>query len=331
MALGRMAMWRESQRRRAGGMVEVSTWVPQRAADFLKDIFGRLADPGERGDDYRSIVASWRFRRRVVGPVYDGSDYSAEIDRPRLGAHWYSRPIGGRVIQSSQETWIELTPDEAEEVHRLCERTVSDALSSWLNNRNLKGRIVDKVGVALDTFFAEPEYRARDGEIVLRPRSDAEFIESEVEIAQAVKDDALRSRLHHTENPAVTYYPGSFGLPSRCYVVHRRVGSTVLFAMAHIYEGGTSPTIIFRDLAKRFHKQFYPDVKFESIQWFDCWRQIWEPSKALKISRVRISENGGDTEWEHGAQVPEDFREEIERLYLLEESSDPERGAVRGL
>ena len=32
----RMKQWREAQRRKHGGMVQLTTWVPRRSAEYLK-------------------------------------------------------------------------------------------------------------------------------------------------------------------------------------------------------------------------------------------------------------------------------------------------------
>ena len=80
--MGRMREWREAQRQKAGGMLPLTVWVPARAADYLKIIFGRLADPSDRGEDYRLAASAWLYRRRVPAARFEGVDFAAEIDMP---------------------------------------------------------------------------------------------------------------------------------------------------------------------------------------------------------------------------------------------------------
>lgn len=309
MALGRMTRWREAQRRRAGGMVEISTWVPSRAATFLKEIFGRLGDPGSRGDDYRALVAGWLDRRRVVGRRYDGVGCDAEIDRPFLGTGWYSRPAGGRVFDV-EGTWIELTPDEANEVEEACKAAVSNALEKWLEAKGLKGRVIDKVGVAIGTYFP---VKPGPNDVLLRPADDDEFERNEVEIAQAVKDAALKSRLHPTDDPTVVYYPGVGGLPSRCHAIHQKFGDRILFALVHIPNGGTSPTNMIKELTKRMHREFYPGLQMKDIDWFDCWVLPWESADEPTITCVVEGEDGHPS-WQVPGNLPQEFVERIRQV-----------------
>lgn len=315
MALGRMKQWREAQRQRAGGMVEITTWVPQRAAKFLKEIFGRLGDPGERGDSYRLLVSSWGKRRRVVGAEYLGTSYSAEIDLPYVGPHWHLRPAGGRVM-GSFETWIELTPDEAAEVSALCQEAISKALDEWLAKRELVGTVRDHVGVALDPDFAQTGYQLRSSDSLFRPESEEEFAKNEAEIAQGVAETAAKSRLHHTDDPTIVYYPGFLGVPSRCHAIHRWHDGVVLFALVHVPNGGTSPTNMMGELTRRMHKTFYPDVPISKIQWFDVFQLSWESAQDLHINRVDFEKNDDGSLrvlWRSADTLPDDFVDDIRR------------------
>lgn len=319
MALvGRMREWRDVQRRKAGGMVQLTTWVPQRSAEYLRDIFARLADPGERGDDYRLVVARWPRRRRVVAQHCEGTDFSAEIDLPFLGPHWYMQPAGGRVTGPG-ETWIELTPAEAGEVSSRCKNATSDALAGWLREHDLLGKLRDHTGVALDTDFASSSYPARDDDSLMRPDTEEAFLENEARIARELEREALRSRKHPTDDPTVVEYEGAFGVPSRCHALHRREGDRVLFALGHIRHGGTSPTNMIGELATRMRARFYPDMPAERIEWFDCWSG-YDTSfgDGVRIARVHLQcDTRGrytDPQWSHGPELPEDFRAEITRV-----------------
>ncbi len=316
MALGRMKQWREAQRQRAGGMVEIATWVPQRSAKFLKEVFARLGDPSERGDNYRAEVSSWSNRRRVVGTEYVGTSYSAEIDLPFLGPHWHQRPAGGRVM-GVHETWIELTPDEASEVSKLCEAAISETLDGWLTKNGMRGTVRDHVGVATDPDFAQSDYQRRSGDSLFRPESDDEFAKNEAEIAQGVAEAAANSRLHHADDQTIVYYPGFWGMPSRCHAIHRRYDDVVLFALVHVKNGGTSPTNIIGELTRRMHKTFYPDVPFSKIQWFDVYRLPWERDQDPHINRVIFEKDGesGSAKalWQPADQLPDDFADDVRR------------------
>jgi len=310
-----MKQWREAQRQRAGGMVEISTWVPQRSAKFLKEIFARLGDPSERGENYRTVVSSWSKRRRVVGTEYFGTFYSAEIDLPFVGPHWHLRPAGGRVT-GLHGTWIELTPDEAQEVSEQCRDAVSSVLKEWLTKNGMHGSVRDHVGVVPDQYFGLGEDQLRAGDSIVRPVSDDEFAKNEAEIAQGVADAAAKSRLHHSDDPTIVYYPGAWGFPSRCHAIHRQDGDKVLFALVQVPNGGTSPTNMIEELTKRMHKKFYPYVPFSKIEWFDAWRLPWAGDKDVEISRVVFEKSNGseNVRWEPAGELPAEFVDEIRRV-----------------
>lgn len=329
MALvSRMQEWREAQRQRAGGMTQITTWVPTRSAEYLKGIFARLADPGERGEDYRRVASSWTRRRRVVGERFHGTDFFAEVDLPFHGPHWFTRPAGGRVAGSC-DTWVELTPNEADEVSLLCKVAVSKALSDWLRAHELHGKLRDHTGVALNTDFARPGYKLGEDETVIRPVDDAAFEENEAKIAREVEREALQSRKHPNDDPTVVYYEGFHKIPSRCHAVHRRDGNRILFALGHIEHGGTSPTNIVEQLTVEMWKRFYPKVRFGSIEWFDAWPEHYSLTGKFHMQRVLFPESergaarGGPVWAPLGANVPEDFVDEVRRA-ITPKTSEPD-------
>lgn len=297
-------------------MTQLTTWVPSRSAEYLKGIFGRLADPSERGEDYRLVASFWSRRRRVVGERFPGTDFSAEVDLPYHGPHWFMRPAGGRVT-GSYDTWIELTPGEAGEVSLLCKAAVSKALSDWLRERDLYGKLRDHVGVALDPVFAQPGYPPGEGQSVIRPATDTGFEENEAKIAREVEREALQSRIHPTDDPTVVYYEGFHGVPSRCHAVHRRIGDRVLFALGHIQHGGTSPTNMIEELMVEMWKRFYPKDRFERIEWFDARPEHYSPTNAIHMHRVLLQEDKKDARgglvWALPQDLPEDFVDEVRR------------------
>lgn len=328
MALGRMKQWREAQRQRAGGMVEISTWVPVRASKFLKDIFALLGDPSERGDSYRLIVSSWLNRRRVVDAKFHGTSYSAEIDLPYLGPHWHQRPAGGRIFGDC-ETWVELTPDEAREVSELCQTAVSEILEGWLTKREMIGTLRDHVGVALDPDFANVDYLPRPEDSLFRPETEEEFAKNEAEIAQGVAEAAYNSRRHPRDEPTIVYYPGAFGFPSRCHAIHRVINDEILFALVHVPNGGTSPTNMIVELTRRMHKSYYPDVHFSKIRWFDVYRIPWRSDDEIHINSVEFKKDNesGSTKviWGRADRLPDDFVGDISRAVHLSSCIQLER------
>ena len=306
----RMKTWRNARRARGGGMTQLLIWVRVRDANFLKDIFGKLADPSERGSDYRSSACQWLFRRRVPVYHFSGTSYSAEIDLPFIGPHWFRRPAGGRVT-GSLGTWIELTPKEADEITLRCRSAVSNALETWLRNNSLTGQVRDHVGVAMDPDFADPDFcihHLHEGDSVIRPADDSAFEENEARIAREVEREALQSCLHQDDDPTVVYYEGFFGVPSRCHAIHRREGDRIIFALVHIKHGGSSPTHMIEKLAAEMRKRFYPSIPVEKIEWYDCFMVF--DHEAARINRVIIDQQGWH--WQEAKDLPNDFVQEIE-------------------
>ncbi len=317
MVVDRMKAWREAKLARSGGMHKLQTWVPLRHAGFLKQIFEKLGDPSSRGDDYRLIASSWLSRRRAQRAEYSGTDYSAEIDLPSFGPWWFSKPAGGRVY-GSFETWIELDPNEADEVNMLCKSAVSEALEKWLKGNGQLGKLKDHVGVTLRGDFTDPDYRRREGDIVIRPQTDAEFEKNEARIARDVEREALMSTRHPTDDPTVVYYEGFDGVPSRCHAIHRRVGDRILFALLHIQYGGISPTNMIEDLTVEMWKRFYPSDPFKNIDWYDCFT-VWEGA-GPQINRVKLDRDRWC--WESADDLPADFIEEIKAAAQTNPRSD---------
>ena len=306
MSLGdRMKAWRAAQRERLGGMENLSIWMPKRHAPFLKKIFEKLADPGSRGDDYRLAVSSWLRSRRAPAYVFSGTNFSCEIDLPFLGPHWHMRPAGGRVY-GSYETWVEMTPNEADELKLVLKSAVSSKLEEWLRERELLGKLVDHVGVTLHPDFAQPGYRPRDGDSLHRPLGDEAFENNEAKIAREVEREAHQSRLHPTDDPTVVYYDGAWNIPSRCHAIHGRYDNRILFALVHIPFGGTSPTNMIEDLSAEMWKRFYPAEKFYAIDWFDCHTMPFD-EKTVSINLVDLRDGSPSWSFADVDNLPPDF------------------------
>jgi hypothetical protein len=307
-----MREWREAQRQKAGGMVQLTVWVPARAFAYLKIIFGRLADPSDRGEDYRLAASAWLYRRRVPAARFEGADFAAEIDMPRLGPPWHTRPAGGRVIDEIK-TWIELTPDEADEIDRLCRKSVTNALARWLSNRDLAGKRHDHTGAALGLEFCAPGYQSKFNESIIRPVDDAAFAANEAKIARDVDRAAQQSRRHSTDDPTIVEYEGIHRTPSRCHAVHRRVGDRILFALGYIEHGGTSPTNAIATLTEDMWKRFYPDDRFDRIEWYDCRSPGDSLTGQFQMRRVVFPDVKGGPIWGPADDVPADFMAEVLR------------------
>jgi len=306
MSLGsRMKAWRAAQRERLGGMENFSIWMPARHASFLKEIFEKLADPGSRGDDYRLAASGWLRSRRAPAYVFAGTDFSCVIDLPSVGPSWHMRPAGGRVY-GSYETWVEMTPNEADELKLALMSAVSSKLEEWLRERELLGKLVDHVGVALHPDFAQPDYQPRDGDSLHRPLGDDEFESNEAKIAREVEREAHQSRMHPTDDPTVVYYDGAWNVPSRCHAIHGRYDDQILFALVHIPFGGTSPTNMIEELSAEMWKRFYPKDKFDQIEWFDCHTMPFD-ERTAQINLVDLK--GDSPSWSsvNVGNLPPDF------------------------
>lgn len=311
----RVSQWRNAMRTAHGGSTQPGVWVPTRYADFLKEVIGRLSQLGTMGDEYRSIAYLWLNRRRPVAHHYTGFGYSLEIDGPSVGAYWYNLPMGGRVM-GEMGTWVELTPDEAEEVHSKVRRAVGSTLEEWLREKELLGHIVDHTGVATDVAWSDPRYPESQYTSIARPATDDDFQANEVRIARDVERDAYRRRRHPTDDPTIEYYEGFHGYPSRCHIIHRQINGNVLFALGHVKNGGTSPTNMFENLATLLRRKYYPKIAPGQIRWFDVWIDVpYDGQK--RINSVELTWNGSRYEnpaWDD-APPPEDFVAEIDRVY----------------
>lgn len=337
-----VARWRENRKKVRGNWKQVSTWVRKQDADYLKIIFQKLAgtvferdDPAtwiieRNAQEYRALVSNWEFRNRPVAQSYGGYTTFAEIDAPQVGAWYHFRPIGGR-IRGESRTWVELTPDQADDLKHSMTKTIEDALQSWLVEHNLHGVTHDDTGVvAIHQAHHHGEYTTgpnRYGDILRRdPRL---FAESEARIEREVMDEAHAQRMHPTKNPDVIYHNFNSWAPSRCFLVSEHHGDKLYVALGHIKYGGTSPTNAFESIAADLLKTRFANEDPANIVWLDCSRE-WNGNN-VRFSAVTMEVAKDLTfwnpEWSPAEFVPESLQSRM-AANILEDDPAESRGYV---
>ena len=205
----------------------------------------------------------------------------------------------------------------------MCRKSVTETLARWLKERDLAGKRRDHTGAALGREFFEPGYQPQPDESIIRPIDDAAFAANEAKIAREVDRAARQSRRHPTDDPTVVEYEGFNGIPSRCHAVHRRVGDRILFALGHIENGGTSPTNTIGTLAEDMWKRFYPNDRFEKIEWYDCWPPGYSLTGSFHIRRVVFPADRGGPIWVSARDAPADFVEEVRHVITPKPAAVP--------
>lgn len=339
----RVADWREARRIGRRGWKQITTWVHNEDADKLKDIFEKLAgapvDPEncelsepeifkreKNAECYRRVAASWEQRQRPVATEYSGGSFTAEIDGPTYGDWLYSRPIGGRVY-GSLETWIELTPDEANEVRTVCSKVISEALNEWLQDRKLLGTVRDDTGVALNVLEEPSTSGGVNAYGNMRRKDRAKFLENEHKIELKIMDAAQAHYQHPTDNEDVYYHKAGFCSPSRCYIVTEETNGKLFVALGHISFGGTSPTNVFERIASELLEERFSDRNPDEIIWLDCWKK-WFSGEKIEVSRVEMElskhRRYSDPKWSHSADAPATLRQRMESNILKDDKSAQE-------
>ena len=266
--------WRMAQKQRSGGMSNLSVWVTKADRDYLRRIFDMLANP-ETGAPYRTLVSSWVNRRRPVASVAQGFSYRIEIDAPHVGHSGFYWPIGGRIV-GPFETWIELTPEDADEADRVCQKAIDTALEDHLREKGLLGKVVDRVGVACEPDFAQPGYPQGTDNIVIRPQTDEEFQENEDEIKRHLYRlaDARVAKLeapHGSENlEHILEFSSYNGIMSRCHLFTGTHQGQPFAAFGQIRGSLCSPTNHIEELARVVWRDKFPKADPQNIIWYDC-------------------------------------------------------------
>ncbi|MDE2579080.1 MAG: hypothetical protein KGL46_09765 [Hyphomicrobiales bacterium] len=332
MIASRMKAWRDKKRARSGGMTEITVWASEFRADRLRLIFERLARFDAIGETYFGEAAKWLSRRRPPLEFFRGASYSAEIDGPFFGPHWHLRPAGGR-ITGALGTWIELSPDEADDVRLLCASAVSSVLETYLQNNKLIGRLRDDTGVALNVLFAEADYPQGQDDYLRRPANDAAFERAEAARARDVDRAAYASRLHKIQDPRVFYFDGFFSVPSRCYAFIRDGDDGPQIIIGHINYGGTSPTNAIETLAVALRDRHFPRTPFDKIKYYDCWAQArdeyrlsdgeWRSVRSLdniRIQRVTFDRptTPAGPSWGQATDLAPDVLDELTEIYTAD-------------
>lgn len=258
--MNKMKLWRLRKRsHEAGRLTQICVWAPERAAELVRNICARVAEPTERGECLRGKLRPELERRRSIWREWHGFTSRVEIDYPFIGPWWFMKNIGGRVVGPSN-THIELSPTEADALMERLSRCCDREIEAWLDEQDLLHVVRDQTGVV--TGREAPEDTNRPGD-------ETEFAANEARIAKSHTEAAIDSRKPPLDDPSIIQYEGVHGFPSFCQIVHRRHGGRVQFALIHMPNGGTSPTNMLESLATHLRQRFYPDVDAGCIDWFD--------------------------------------------------------------
>jgi hypothetical protein len=282
-------------------MTQICVWAPEHAAELVRQICTRVAEPTSRGQALRSKLMDQLDRRRTICGKWSGVDWDAEIDFPFVGPWWYMRNIGGRI--TGLGTHVELTPEEAADLKHHLSWVCQNAIKEWAQEHELIGCTRDDTGVATD--ISAREKAAREGST--RPANEEEFAANEAKIARSVTEAAKTARKPLFKDSSVIEYEGAFGLPSFCQIAHN--GDRVQFALIHMANGGTSPTNMFETLATFMRQRFYPEVDARSIDWYDVYPggvYLW---KETLINAVSLEQSNGiysKPAWNHAKLDPSD-------------------------
>jgi hypothetical protein len=281
--MSRMALWRAKKRNAdAGILTQICVWAPERVADLVRQICERVAEPTERGNSLRAVLAPQINRRRTTIAKWLGDNLRFELDNP-TGHSWHMRPIGGRILGA--HTKIELTPDQAEDLRAELTRSVDSAVATWIQANSLMNvDLFDDTGVMSGT----DDTKSKD-----RPQTDEEFARHEATIAAAVMREGATHRGSRRRDENIFYFEGSFSYPSYCKIVHFRAKSRVKFAFVHVNNAGTTPSNMFDNLATAARLRFYPDVPPDRFDWYDVAITSLEKPFMGYFYRVKLEHKNG--------------------------------------
>ena len=151
--MNRMKLWRiRKMSQEAGRQTQVCVWAPERDAELVRQICTRVAEATARGEELRRSLTQQIERRRTTYARWSGTILQVEIDYPFVGPWWSTRNIGGR-ITGSDETHIELSPEEAEDLKDRLRNICQREIQSWAESHKLLRRVRDDTGVVTDHRF----------------------------------------------------------------------------------------------------------------------------------------------------------------------------------
>ncbi len=267
-------------------MTQVAVWAPALIADKVREICVRVAEPTQRGQDLRSVLAPQLERRRTTYSKYAGNLWKAELDFPRIGPSWSTirRNIGGRIIGPDQ-THIELNPDDAHELQDLLLRACDREIVSWLKDKEITCIVRDHTGVLISE---PPSGLPKECIDISRPADDSEFAANEARIARSIIERAKDSRKPPFIDPSIIEFEGPWGFPSYCQIAHRQHEGRVQFAVIHMPNGGVSPTNMIESLATFLRHRFYSGLDPDLIDWFDVIPSTVYPGMGLRKLGVQV-------------------------------------------
>lgn len=298
----RMRKWRERQRRRLGGLVQVAVWVRSEHEGALKTLFEKLADPDWIGEAYRAAVAPWLLRKRPPARIFEGETTHSELDRPLIDNGACLLPMGGRIF-SSGDTMVELSPIEAAELERRICAAHEKVHAAFIQDFDLQNRIRDTTGVIADeqaSYVHGTAGKVREYDVD-RPVGEARFWANERAIAGRAASHAEGIIEDRGEGCVIYGYDGLHGFPSRCLVVtslqHPEYQSSPgqpLVALVKLNHGGSPPTVCFERLASELRRTLLLDTPADAVVWYDAGRDTLSPTRSLQITRVKLEQRKVD-------------------------------------
>jgi len=316
--MNRMKLWRlRKTSQEAGRQTQVCVWAPEHDAELVRQICTRVAEATARGSELRSVLHPQVARRRTTATQWAGTGFQVEVDYPLVGPWWFMRNIGGR-ITGSDDTHIELSPEEAHDLKVRLSQICEKEIRSWLTSRKLLGTVRDNTGVVTDEDYVDHTLSADPN----RPADETAFAENEARIAKGVREAARRSRKPPVKDPSVIEFEGDQGFPSFCQIAHRKQGERIQFALIHMNNGGTSPTNMFAPLATYMRQRFYPEIDAGRIDWYDVIPAGVYHRPTTDILPVRMEHANGiysKPQWsgDRAPDIPKDWAAFIDETVAL--------------
>lgn len=341
----RMRKWRERQRRRLGGLVQVAVWVRSEHEGALKTLFEKLADPDWIGEAYRAAVAPWLLRNRPPARVFEGETTHSELDRPLIDDGTHLLPMGGRIFGRG-DTMVELSPSEAAELDKRIRAAHEEVHATFIRDYDLQDRVRDTTGVIADeqaSYVRGTAGKVREYDVD-RPVGEAQFWANERAIAGRAASHVEGVIEDRGESCVIYGYAGLHGFPSRCLVVtslqHPEFQSSPeqpLVALVKLDHSGSPPTVYFERLASELRRMLLPETPADAVVWYDAGRDTLSPTRSLQITRVKLEQR--KTAYDNPVWLPneprnQDFFRFIRRTlvaYENKEVSCADQAALRDL
>lgn len=337
----RMRKWRERQRRRLGGLVQVAVWVRSEHESALRTLFEKLADPDLIGEAYRAAVSPWLLRNRPPAKIFEGETTHSELDRPLIDNGAGLLPMGGRIFGHG-DTMVELSPHEASELDKRIRAAHEEVHVAFIRDFDLKDRVRDTTGVITDqqaSYVHGTAHKVREYDVD-RPVGEAQFWANERAIAGRAASFSEGIIEDRGEGCVIYGYAGLHRFQSRCLVVtslqHPEFQSSPgqpLVALVKLDGGGSPPTVCFERLASELRRTLLPETPADAVVWYDAGRDTLSPTRALQITRVKLEYRKSDYDnpvWLPDEPRNQDFFRFIRKTLISYENreSSPEDIAV---